>query len=130
MTAAPVAVNAEAISQKMYTILFSDFPQIKVLFKGADSSLHKKLAVAIATYAKNIENIETLSYTIERITSIHVLKNIQKEHYPMVGSSLLKAIKDVLGDIATDEVLDAWEEAYFFLADILITREKELYAQA
>jgi len=26
------------------------------------------------------------------------------------------------------EILNAWKEAYFFLADILIAREKKLYA--
>lgn len=37
---------------------------------------------------------------------------------------------DVLGGAATDEVLAAWKEAYFFLGDLLIAREKELYAAA
>lgn len=46
----------------------------------------------------------------------------------MVGVSILEAIKQVLGDAATHEVLEAWKEAYFFLADVLIAREKELYA--
>jgi len=46
------------------------------------------------------------------------------------GLSILGAIKDVLGEAATEDVLNAWKEAYFFLADILIARETELYAQA
>ncbi|SFG17957.1 hypothetical protein SAMN05518801_10980 [Novosphingobium sp. CF614] len=36
----------------------------------------------------------------------------------------------MLGDAATDEVLSAWGEAYWFLADILIGKETELYAEA
>ncbi|MDF1883924.1 hypothetical protein JHD49_08245 [Sulfurimonas sp. SAG-AH-194-C21] len=130
VTVAPITVNSETIAQKMYEILFTDFPQTEVLFEGADLSQHKKLAVAISAYAQNIDNLEVLSYAIEEITKTHVLAKVQAEHYPMVGLSLLKAIKHVLGDIATDEVLDAWREAYFFLADILIAKEKELYAQA
>jgi nitric oxide dioxygenase len=58
----------------------------------------------------------------------HVKTNVLPEHYPMVGGSILKAIEHVLGDAATEQVLEAWGEAYFFLADILIAREKELYA--
>jgi nitric oxide dioxygenase len=46
----------------------------------------------------------------------------------MVGVSLLQAIQDVLGDAVTEDVINAWKEAYFFLADILIAREKEIYA--
>lgn len=41
---------------------------------------------------------------------------------------LLKAIKNVLGDAATDDVIEARKEVYFYLGDILIAREKELYA--
>ena len=58
----------------------------------------------------------------------HVRTHVKPEHYPMVGTAILDAIKEVLGDAATDEILNAWKEAYFFLADILIAREKELYA--
>jgi len=58
---------------------------------------------------------------------IHVDVNILPKHYPWVGESLLAAIKEVLGDAATPEVLDAWEEAYGFLANVFIAREKELY---
>ena len=56
--------------------------------------------------------------------------NVKPEHYPLVGLALLGAVKDVLDGAATDEVIGAWKEAYFFLADILISREKELYAAA
>ena len=129
-TAAPVAANAEAITTKMYEILFADFPETKVLFEGSNPDQHKKLAMAISAYAANIDNLTMLSMAVEKMASTHVLKKIKPEHYPMVGTSVLKAIKDVLGDAATDEVLEAWKEAYFFLADILIAREKELYAQA
>lgn len=126
-TAAPVAANAEAITTRMYEILFQSHPQIKELFKDADSEQHKKLAGAISAYAANIDNLGVLSKAVEKMAQTHIRAKVQAEHYPIVGVSLLQAVKDVLGDAATDEVLDAWKEAYFFLADILIAREKELY---
>ncbi len=129
-TAAPVAANAEAITTRMYEILFAAHPEVKDLFKDADPEQHKKLAMAVSAYAANIDNLAVLSKAVEKMTAAHVRTNVQPEHYPMVGVSLLGAVKDVLGDAATDEVLEAWKEAYFFLADILIAREKELYAQA
>jgi nitric oxide dioxygenase len=60
---------------------------------------------------------------VERIAHKHVGYHILAEHYPFVAKALLGAIKDVLGDAATDEILAAWGEAYWFLADILIGRE-------
>ena len=53
--------------------------------------------------------------------------NILPEHYPFVAEALLGAIQDVLGDAATDEILAAWGEAYWFLADLLMAREASLY---
>ena len=128
-TAKTVAENVEAITTRMYEILFADFPEVKSLFEGSDPDQHKKLAAAVSAYAANIDNLAVLSKAVEKMAQTHVLKNIKPEHYPMVGVSLLKAIKDVLGDAATEEVVEAWKEAYFFLGYILIAREKELYAK-
>ena len=44
-----------------------------------------------------------------------------------MADALLGAIAQVLGDAATPEILDAWGKAYWFLADILIGREQQLY---
>jgi nitric oxide dioxygenase len=46
-----------------------------------------------------------------------------------VAEALLGAIKDVLGDAATDEILEASGEAYWFLADLLMAREASLYSR-
>ena len=89
----------------------------------------KKLAAAVSAYAANIDNLSVLTNSLEKMASTHVNANVKSEHYPLVGIALLTAIKDVLGDAATDEIVEAWKEAYFFLADILIKIEKELYAK-
>ena len=48
-----------------------------------------------------------------------------------MGKHLLAAIKDVLADAATDDVIAAWGEAYGLLAEIFIERERAIYeAQA
>lgn len=129
-TAKPVAQNAEAITIRMYEILFEKHPQTKELFLNSDPEQHKKLAGAVSAYAANIDNLEVLGKAVEKMSQTHIKTLVKPEHYPMVGSSLLQAIKDVLGEAVTDEVIAAWKEAYFFLADILIAREKELYSAA
>lgn len=49
-----------------------------------------------------------MTHIAHKHASLHVLP----EHYPMVGKSLLKAIKTVLGDAATDDIMNAWAVAY------------------
>ena len=127
-TAPVIAEHGETITTRMYEILFENYPETKALFGDAPEEQHKILAGAIAAYAANIDNLDVLGKAVEGMAKRHVKTNVKPEHYPMVGVSLLQAIKDVLGDAATEDVIDAWKEAYFFLGDILIAREKELYA--
>lgn len=126
---APVLKNkGEEITTVMYSILFEKYPETKELFKNAAPDQYKKLANAVYAYAANIDKLENLTKGIETMSNVHVKTGVLPEHYPMVADALLGAIKQVLGDAATDDVMNAWEEAYTFLAGVLINKEKELYA--
>lgn len=119
-----------AITKRMYERMFQN-EEIRDLFNqshhGGTGSQPKALAGAILGYAQNIDNLGALAPAIERIAQKHVGLNILPEHYPYVAEALLGAIKDVLGDGATDEILAAWGEAYWFLAHVLIGREQAIY---
>lgn len=117
------------ITQEMYKRLLSH-PEIRSLFNLShqrDGEQPKALAMAVLAYAEHINNLGALSAMVERIAEKHVGLNILPEHYPLVADALLGAIAHVLGDAATPEILDAWGKAYWFLADILIGREKQIY---
>src|SRR3546814_11148715 len=76
--------------------------------QGETCSQPKALAAAILAYAQNIDQPAALAPAVERIAQKHVGLQILPEHYPYVGEALLGAIKDVLGEAATEEVLAAW----------------------
>ena len=121
-----------AIVHEMYARMFEN-PEIRDLFNqshhGDTGSQPRALTAAILAYAANIENLGALAPAVERIAHKHVGLQILPEHYPHVGEALLGAIKAVLGDAATEEILAAWGEAYWFLAHILIAREERLYKE-
>ncbi|RFP13899.1 MULTISPECIES: NO-inducible flavohemoprotein [unclassified Duganella] len=123
--------GGEALTRHFYMTLFRDFPQVKPIFNQAnqaDGNQQRALANAVLMYAKNIDRLEQLGPLVSTIINKHVSLQIQREHYPMVGVSLLKAIREVLGaDVATDAVLDAWGAAYGQLADILAGAEQGIY---
>ncbi len=66
---------------------------------------------------------------VEHIAHKHVNTRVIAEQYPVIGQCLLQAMKDVLGEAATPEIMEAWIEAYQALADIFIQREKEIYQE-
>ncbi|UWS06348.1 NO-inducible flavohemoprotein (plasmid) [Phaeobacter inhibens] len=132
VTATVPALEAHggAIVAEMYTRLLAD-EDIKALFNQShqqgDSSQHAALANAILGYARNIDNLGALRSVVERIVNKHVSLQIKPEHYTHVATALLGAIEAVLGQAASREVLDAWGEAYWFLANLLIEAERKMY---
>jgi len=121
-----------AITTLFYKNMFESHPELKNLFNmgnQANGSQQQSLAAAVFAYAANIDNSAALAPVIERIVHKHVSVGIKAEHYPIVGSNLIGAIKGVLGEAATPELLAAWEEAYGLLADALIDAEARLYQQ-
>lgn len=122
--------HGNKIVSEMYSRLFMN-AEVKQLFNQSNqegnASQQKALTDAILAYATYIETPEVLAEAIERIANKHVGLQILPEHYPYVADALLGAIKAVLGEAANDDVLEAWGEAYWFLANILIAREKTLY---
>ena len=118
------------IVHEMYSRMFQN-PQIRDLFNqshhGDSGSQPRALTGAILAYASNIDNLGALAPAVERIAQKHVGLQILPDHYPHVAEALLGAIKAILGDAATDEILAAWGEAYWFLANILIAREGRIY---
>jgi nitric oxide dioxygenase len=120
------------ITRRMYDRLFRT-EAIRDLFNqshhGETGSQPKALAAAVLAYARHIDNLGTLDGAVERIVQKHVALNILPEHYPFVADALLGTIGDVLGDAASDEILAAWGEAYWFLAELLIGREAAVYRE-
>lgn len=122
-----------AITTAMYARLFQD-AEVKAMFDQAaqaSGEQPKRLAAAILGYAENIDKLGALNGAVARMVARHVETGVKPDHYPKVAAALLPAIREVLGEeVATDAVLDAWAEAYTFLANILIAKETAAYEAA
>ncbi len=132
-TAPVIEKRGLEITTAMYKRLFQN-DDVKMMFDSAaqeSGEQPRRLANAILAYAKNIDHLENLGSAVTRMVRRHVETGVKADHYPYVAEALLPAIRDALGaDVATDEVLAAWGEAYWMLADILIAAEAEAYAEA
>ena len=132
-TAPVIEKHGVAITTAMYARLFQN-KEVEAMFDRAaqDSGEQpKRLANAILAYAKNIDKLDALTAAVDRMVQRHVETGVKPEHYPYVAEALLPAIREVLGEeIATDAVLAAWGEAYWMLADILISAEAQAMESA
>lgn len=97
----------------------------------AQGEQQKALAGAIAAYASLLvsEDAPNIDAMMSRIANKHASLGITEDQYPIVYEHLFAAIGEVLGDAATPEVVEAWTEVYWDMADALIKAERELYAR-
>lgn len=126
-------VHGTAITKRFYQMLFTKHPELLNIFNHANQKQGRQqhaLANAVYAAAKHIDQLETILPVVKQIGHKHRSLGILPEHYPIVGENLLAAIKDVLGDAATDEILQAWAEAYGVIADAFISVEAEMYEKA
>ena len=126
--------GGEALTTHFYTIMLSEYPEVRPLFNQAHQASGEQpraLANGVLMYAKHIDRLETLGGLVGQIVNKHVALQVLPEHYPIVGRCLLRAIREVLGaEIATDAVIEAWAAAYGQLADLLIGAEQARYDAA
>lgn len=123
--------GGEALAKHFYEIMLRDYPVVIPYFNKAhqvSGDQPRALANAVLMYAKNIEKLQNLGPLVSTIVNKHVSLNIDLDHYPIVGSCLLQAIREVLGpETATDEVIAAWGAAYGQLSGLLINAEQSIY---
>ncbi|WNB91179.1 NO-inducible flavohemoprotein [Bacillus sp. NEB1478] len=126
-------VHGEAITSRFYQLLFQKHPELLNIFNHANQKKGRQqaaLANAVYAAAANIDKLESIIPVVKQIAHKHRSLGVKPEHYPVVGENLLAAIKDVLGDAATDEIINAWAEAYGVIADAFIGIEKDMYEAA
>lgn len=127
-----VAANATTLTRRFYELMFAGNPEVKAFFNQAhqhSGGQQQALAGAICAYFANIDNLEVLGPAVNLIAHKHCSLGIQPEHYPIVGKHLLAAVRDIMGEAATEEIMGAIAEAYGFLAEVCIQRESEIYQQ-
>lgn len=90
------------------------------------TSLPEKLATAIIFYAQNIDRMTLFARQVGEMAQRHVAAGVRPEHYKIMAASMLAVIGEALGLAATREVMDAWEEAYWVLAHVLMEEESRL----
>ncbi len=123
--------HGEAITKHFYPLMFRERPEVKAFFNEAHQahgSQPRALAHAVLAYAAHIDRLDKIAGELPRIIHKHVALGVLPEHYPIVGEYLLRAIREVLGEAATDDIINAWGEAYGALAQVLIQAEEEVYA--
>ncbi len=112
---------ADEFSASFYENLFTDCPEARNLFARIDmEGQQKKLALTLVMVVDNIRYPDYLTQALQDLGERHVRYQTLEEHYPIVGAALLKTFESYLGAEWTDEVKQAWVEAYESITQIML----------
>jgi len=128
----PVLANAGVeVTNHFYQRMFKAQPELQHIFNMSNQASGKQqfaLFSAVAAYATHIDQLDQLGELVERVAHKHTSYFVQPEHYDIVGHHLIETLKELAPDTFTPDVVQAWQEAYALLANILTGRETELYS--
>jgi hemoglobin-like flavoprotein len=104
-----------------YTNLLADFPEVQPLFARTDiAKQSEKLFQSLVLVVENLRNPEVLTIALKGLGTRHIKYGVLPNHYPMVGSTLLKSFESSLGDAWTADIKQAWTEAYTAVTELML----------
>ena len=119
-----LAPKGEELAKAFYERLFNNNPELKPLFVHRDNSM--KLFEALKCIVNRLRDQEALVNFLKTLGARHVSYNIKDEDYPKVGTALLETFEEFAGDLWTEEVKQAWTEAYELIATVMKQGAAEL----
>jgi hemoglobin-like flavoprotein len=118
---AQIKVNSLEMTKQFYTFLFTDYPEVQPLFANTNMEKQRKqLFQSLVFTVNNLGKPDVLRDTLRSLGTRHAWYGVLPQHYPMVGSSLLKAFEVSLGTAWTPDMQQAWAEAYEVVAQLML----------
>jgi hemoglobin-like flavoprotein len=115
------AQEAEFISH-FYKTLFADYPEVKSLFANTHMEKQaKQLFKSLVLVVENLRNPNVLSNALQGLGTRHIQYGVLPEHYPMVGSTLLKTFATCLDSAWTPQTEQAWSRAYTVVTELMLS---------
>jgi hemoglobin-like flavoprotein len=102
--------------------LFADYPEVKPLFvKTHMEKQAKQLFKSLVLVVDNLRHPDVLAQALQGLGTCHIQYGVLPAHYPMVGSTLLKAFSLCLGSAWTPAIEKAWSEAYTVVTALMLS---------
>ncbi|MFC9896979.1 globin domain-containing protein [Nocardia sp. NPDC127579] len=111
----------ERLARSFYSILFTEYPQIRDFFPAAMDSQRDRLVRAISYTLDRLEEPNKLLPFLAQLGRDHRKYGVRDEHYQAVAHSLRTAMSRFAGnEMWTDEVDHAWEQGLTLICDTMI----------
>jgi hemoglobin-like flavoprotein len=113
------AGNTGAI--RFYERLFEEAPQLRKLFHD-DMELQARMFLqSLNVIVSSLSSTERAARVLKRLGEKHHGYGVEADHYSVMGTVLVKTIREVLGDDFSTEAAEAWTAAFRLISSIMIS---------
>lgn len=112
-----LAAEQDQVAAAFYGRLFKLDRDLERLFRGDMHEQGRKLMQMIGAALQGLDDLDRLLPVVRGLGARHAGYGTVAKHYGVVGSALLWAIGEQLGDTFTPEVEAAWTEFYALIAN-------------
>ena len=110
-----VLKNEEGFAQRFYEKVFERAPGVRNLFRGDMAGQGRLLTHMLGGIVYSLSRPEFLKMGLKTLGKSHEKYGVKPEYYPLVQEILLETIREELGDLYTDQLGEAWEQALSFV---------------
>ena len=125
-----IVPHMDTLASLFYFRLFELEPSLKPLFKRDIQTQSHKLVSMLDTAVRNLHQAEKIIPAVQALGRRHVGYGAKPEHYNIVAEALLWTLEQGLGDAFTEEVEQAWTDAYMLLATVMQEAAEETLEEA
>jgi hemoglobin-like flavoprotein len=105
-----------------YKNMFENYPEVKPLFANTHMEAQaRKLFKSLVLVVESLRSPDVLANALKGLGSRHIHYGVLPEHYPIVGSTLLKTFSLCLEGVWTDDTEQAWSEAYVVVTELMLS---------
>ncbi len=116
---------SETAAELFYKRLFELNPSLKSLFKGDMKTQGIMLMKMLDYVVTGLDEPDKIVPAIKDLGKRHVGYGVKEEYYETVGKALLWTLEKGIGEDFTQDVKEAWAEAYKLLSDTMKSAARE-----
>ena len=121
-----IRLNSAQFAAAFYQNLFTDCPKVKSLFSDTDiKKQERKLMTVFVVIISNLHNVSYLKNLLKNLGKRHLKYGVIREHYHLLGETMLKTLEYFLQDKWTAEVEQAWKDAYQTIVNLMLEGAKD-----
>lgn len=121
-----VSDDFEKVASQFYGMLFSRYPQVRLMFPAAMDFQRDRLVNALTYVVLNLESdMENVVAYLRELARDHRKFEVRPEHYPVIGGCLVASMRANAGDAWKPEYDAAWMAGYDLIARVMIQAASE-----